>query len=365
VIRRFGPPEVLAAETVPDPAPAAGQVVIEVEYASVTFVDTQIRAGRPPNPAMTQSLPLIPGNGVAGHVVQAGPGVDPGLVGRAVVSTTGGSGGYAERASVDANLAIAIPTSVSIRDAVALLADGRTALALLRAAGVASGDTVLVEAAAGGVGTCLIQLARAAGATVVACAGSPSKLPVTERLGAALAIDYSRPGWEQLIRDRFASVDVVFDGVGGTIGETALHLLGPDGRLCRYGMASGSYTDTANVGPGVEIVDGTRLSPEQSRQLSIDALELAASRQLAATIGQEYALESAAAAHGAIEARKTIGKTLLHVAPGQRRTTVSTARVGVDTSGRRGSFDRVGVGGAPADGSSESRLRRGPRELGS
>jgi NADPH2:quinone reductase len=83
-------------------------------------------------------------------------------------------------------------------------------------------------------------------------------------------------------------------------------------------MASGSYTDTANVGPRVEIVDGTRLSPEQSRQLSIDALDLAASGQLVPTIGQEYPLESAAAAHGAIEARTTIGKTLLHVARGRR-----------------------------------------------
>jgi len=324
VIRQFGEPAVLSVETVSDRSPGRGEVVIDVEYASVTFVETQVRAGRPPNPAMQPQLPIVLGNGVGGSVIEVGSDVDEDLVGQAVVSTTGGSGGYAERVVVDAGLPIALPDGVSTRDAVALLADGRTALALLRAAHVVAGETVLVEAAAGGVGTCLVQLACAAGATVVAGAGSSRKLAVPERLGAAQTIDYSQDGWEQRVRDEFGSVDVVFDGVGGEIGAGAVGLLVPSGRFCRYGMASGAYTNAATTRPDVQVIDGAALSPAQSRQLSVEALDLAASGQLVATIGQEHPLERAADAHSAIEARATIGKTLLQVSGGRRSAEAST-----------------------------------------
>ena len=128
VLSEFGPPENLALAEVPDPEPGPGQALIDVHVASVTFVETQVRSGRPPNPAMLPRLPAIPGNGVAGVVASVGTGTDRGLVGRRFVTTTGGAGGYAERAAVDAAGLIDVPGELSLPVAVALLADGRTAL---------------------------------------------------------------------------------------------------------------------------------------------------------------------------------------------------------------------------------------------
>jgi NADPH2:quinone reductase len=100
VLHEFGPPEVLVPAEVPDPVAGTGQVLIDVEFANITFVETQVRAGRAPNPAMLPELPVIPGNGVGGVVIRVGAGVDPALVGRRVITSTGGSGGYAERVAV-------------------------------------------------------------------------------------------------------------------------------------------------------------------------------------------------------------------------------------------------------------------------
>jgi NADPH2:quinone reductase len=99
VRREFGPPAGLVVDRLPDPVPGAEQALVEVELASVTFVETQVRAGRPPHPAMAPVLPVVPGNGVGGRVAAVGDGVDPALVGRRAVTTTGGTGGYAERAA--------------------------------------------------------------------------------------------------------------------------------------------------------------------------------------------------------------------------------------------------------------------------
>jgi NADPH2:quinone reductase len=309
VISRFGGPEVLRIEAVADPGAGPGELVIEVEYASITFVETQVRAGHPPNAAMVPPLPFVPGNGVGGRVADVGEGVDRALLGLVVVSTTGGSGGYAEKVAVPAGLPIEVPDGLPVRDAVALLADGRTALALARVAAVEAGETVFVEAAAGGVGTCLVQLAAAAGATVVAGVGSPHKASVAAGVGADRVVDYSQARWV----DGIGGVDVVFDGVGGEIGDSALTLLRHGGRLCQYGMASGRFTDVPAERGDVQVLRGTALTPAESRELSIEALRLAAAGHLCATVGQEYPLEKVAEAHAAIESRQTTGKTLLRV----------------------------------------------------
>jgi NADPH:quinone reductase len=284
VLSEFGPPSVLGMAQVPAPAPGPGQVLIEVEISSITFVETQMRGGRSPNPAMAPRLPWIPGNGVGGVVVAAGEGVDPALSGARVISTTGGSGGYAERVVVDAASAIAVPDGLGLAEAVALLADGRTAVGLTRAARVRGGETVLVEAAAGGVGSLLVQLARNAGASVVAAAGAPRKLDLARGLGAGVTVDYTDPAWTQQVRAQAGDVDV---------GEAARR--------------------------EVTVVRGVPAGPIEMAELTRAALAEAAAGRLRPVIGQTFPLERAADAHAAIEARSTVGKTLLVTRPGAVR----------------------------------------------
>ena len=316
VMREFGPPEVLRPEDVPDPSPGPGEVVIGVEFASVTFVETQVRAGRPPSAAMLPDLPAILGNGVGGTVIKVAAGAGPEGLGRRVVTALGGRGGYAEQAVAPAASLIDVPDGVGLRDATALLADGRTALGLIGLARPEAGDTVLVEAAAGGVGTLLVQLARAAGARVVALASQEGKLAVARDLGADLAIDYSERDWPDRVRQAAGKVDIVFDGVGGDIGLAAFGLLGAGGRFCPFGMASGRF---APVAPdlarerGVAVLRGAPPDPDRIRALSEAALAEAAGGRIHPVIGQEFTLARAAAAHQAIESRATTGKTLLAV----------------------------------------------------
>jgi NADPH2:quinone reductase len=316
VIDEFGAPDVLRLKDVPGPSAGPGEVIIGTRYASVTFVETQVRAGRPPSKAMLPALPAILGNGVGGTVIEVGAGAGPGLLGRRVVTALGGKGGYAERAVAPAAGLIDVPDGVELRDAAALLADGRTALGLIGLARPGPGDTVLVEAAAGGVGTLLVQLARAAGARVVALAGQPRKLAVARDLGADVVIDYSHADWPDRVRAAAGKVDVVFDGVGGDAGLAAFGLLGASGRFCPFGMASGRFTpldpDLARS-RGVTVLRSAPPTADRLRALSRAALAEAAAGRLRPVVGQEFGLSGAARAHEAIESRATIGKTLLTV----------------------------------------------------
>jgi NADPH:quinone reductase len=315
LVSEFGPPEVLKPAELPDPAAGPGQALIEVEIANITFVETQLRAGKAPHASMEPRLPVIPGNGVGGMVGAVGEGVETGLVGTRVITSTGGSGGYAERVAVDAAGVIPVPDGVGLPEAVALLADGRTAMSLVRAAEVRPDETVLVEAAAGGVGSLLVQLAAGAGARVVAAAGGQRKLRVARELGADETVDYTEPSWTEKVRD---GVDVVFDGVGGAVGRAAFELIRPGGRFCAFGLASGAFTDVPDADAArrnVKVVRGTRLDPEELRQLSRAALAEAEAGRLRPVIGQTFPLERAADAHEAIEARATVGKTLLLARP--------------------------------------------------
>jgi NADPH:quinone reductase len=316
VMKEFGAPHVLRLDEVPDPLSAAGEVVIDVELANVTFVETQIRAGRPPNPAMLPTLPAILGNGVGGTVTAAGSSAAPGLAGRRVVTALAGTGGYAERAAGSVQRLVEVPDAMELRDAVALLADGRTAMALMDSARIAAGETVLVEAAAGGVGTLLVQLARNAGARVVALASQQHKLATARALGADLITDYSTQDWPLRVRAVAGEVDVVFDGVGGEIGLAAFGLLRAGGRFCPFGMASGSFTPLPPQlarERGITVVKSGPPSAERLRMLTQAALDEAAAGRIRPVIGQEFELSQAAAAHAAIEARTTTGKTLLTV----------------------------------------------------
>jgi NADPH2:quinone reductase len=306
-MREFGPPGVLEPGEGAEPGAGPGEVVIDVELASVTFVETQVRAGQPPHPSMLPALPAVLGNGVGGTVA-----------GRRVVASLNGTGGYAERAVSPAERLVDVPDSLALRDAVALLADGRTALALARRADLRAGDTVLVEAAGGGVGTLLVQLARQAGARVVALAGQPGKLAIARDLGADVTVDYRQDGWAAKVLELTGGhgADVVFDGVGGQIGVAAFGLLAPGGRFCPFGMASGSFAPvSAELAQArqVSVRRGAPLSAEDMLELVRTMLAEAAAGRIRPVIGQEFGLAEAAAAHAAIEARQTVGKTLLAI----------------------------------------------------
>jgi NADPH:quinone reductase len=318
VLREFGPPERLVAEEVPDPVAGPGQVVITVEAAGITFIETMTRAGRTLGSRPLPDLPLVLGNGVGGMVTALGPGTDPALAGARVVSVTGGTGGYAEQVAVDAAEPIPVPDSLPLPEAVALLADGRTALALTEQAAPAAGEWVLVEAAGGGVGSLLVQLATGAGARVIGAAGGERKLSLARERGAVATVDYRRPDWPDAVREitSGAGVELAFDGVGGDIGHAAFGLVADGGRFCLMGAASGEITQ-----PPTDEMERRKIkviglwsvqrTPAQLRELAVAALAEAAAGRLRPAIGQTFPLGAAAGAHAAIEARAILGKTLL------------------------------------------------------
>ncbi|MEO3770781.1 zinc-binding dehydrogenase [Micromonospora sp. B9E7] len=310
-LREFGGPEVLVPGTAPEPTPSPGQVLIDVAHANITFVETQQRSGRPGPFRVTP--PLIPGNGVGGVITAVGSGVDPTLTGRRVVSATGGSGGYAERVVVDASAPIEVPAELALDEAVALLADGRTATMLIEAVGVRSGDRVLVEAAAGGVGSLLVQLASRSGARVIGAAGGHHKVALLPGLGAELAVDYRLPDWPDRVRAAMGGVDVVFDGVGGATAQAAFDLLEAGGRMISFGLASGEWSPVSAEAATARQVTLVRpdVPPARLRAYTRQALAAAAAGNLRPLIGQRFPLERAADAHAAIESRATVGKTLL------------------------------------------------------
>ena len=320
--RSFGGPEELRLVEVPDPHPAAGQVRIRVESAGVHVVDTVVRRGGSAGPAGPQTLPAVPGREVAGVVDEVGAGVDAGLAGRRVVVSLGeAGGGYAELALAPAGEVHLVPENLDADAAVAMIGTGRTALAVLELAAPAAGDVALVTAAAGGIGTLLVQAERAAGAAVVGLASGEQKLALVRDLGAAVTVDYSRPSWPEQVQTALAGrpVTLVLDGVGGEAGRAALELLGVGGRLVMFGMSSGSLPplsaeDVYRYGITVCAAVGARLvrRPGGLRPLAEQALAAAAGGTLTPVIGTRFPLAEAAAAHTAIESRATLGKVVLH-----------------------------------------------------
>jgi NADPH2:quinone reductase len=320
-LHAFGPAENLRYETVDDPVPGPGQVRIGVAAAGVHVIDTVIRSGRRQGPLPLPALPAIPGREVAGVVDALGPGVDDGLLGRRVVAHLGAaSGGYAELAVRDAEALHLIPDDLADDAAVAMIGTGRTAIGILETARLAADDVVLVTAAAGGLGSLLVQAARDAGATVVAAAGGEAKAARARELGATIAVDYSADDWGATVREALdgRDVTVALDGVGGALGRGALELLGPGGRLILFGFASGAPTQlsagdlfarglTASAAVGPRVLQ----RPGGLRDLEERALAAAATGRLIPVVGQRFPLAEAAAAHAAIEARATVGKTVL------------------------------------------------------
>ena len=299
VLREFGPAENLRLEDVEDPQPGPGQARIAVTVAGVHFIDTKLREGGQQGLLPQPELPAIPGREVAGVVDAAGDGVDPAWIGRRVVAHLGpASRGYASLAVRDVDALHVLPDGLADDAAVAMIGTGRTTMAILDVAAITSADTVLVTAAAGGIGTLLVQAARHAGAHVIAAAG-PGKA----------ALDYSRPGWA----DDLGEVTVVLDGVGGAIGRAALETLAPGGRLILFGYASGEMTpltagDLFRFGITATAAIGRRLSI--TRDLESRALAATADGTLTPALTR-FPLADAAAARAALETRRTTGKVVL------------------------------------------------------
>jgi NADPH2:quinone reductase len=319
-LHAFGPAENLRYEQVDDPRPGPGQARIAVAAAGVHLIDTALREGRAMGPLALPDLPTIPGREVAGVVDALGPQVDEQWLGRRVVAHLGAaSGGYAELAVRETEALHALPDGLADDVAVAMIGTGRTALAILEVAQLTGEDVVLVTAAAGGLGSLLVQGARNAGATVVGVAGGPAKVQRVSQLGATVTVDYSAPGWSDAVREALdgREVTVALDGVGGALGRGALELIGVGGRLILFGFSSGQATelstgDLFSRGLTVSAAIGARIAqrPGGLRDLEERALAAAADGSLAPLV-QRFALAQAAAAHSAIENRATVGKTVL------------------------------------------------------
>jgi NADPH:quinone reductase len=319
-LHAFGPAENLRYEEVDDPRPGPGQARIAVAAAGVHLIDTVLREGRPMGPLALPELPTIPGREVAGVVDAVGPQVDDRWLGRRVVAHLGpASGGYAELAVREIEALHTLPDGLADDAAVAMIGTGRTALAVLEVAQLTPEDVVLVTAAAGGLGSLLVQAARNAGATVVGVAGSPAKVQRVSQLGAGVAVDYSAPGWSDAVRAALdgREVTVALDGVGGALGRGALELVGVGGRLILFGWSSGAPTelsigDLYSRGLTASAAIGARIAqrPGGVRDLEEQALAAAAGGRLVPLV-QRFALAQAAAAHTAIQTRATVGKTVL------------------------------------------------------
>ncbi|MEV0085037.1 zinc-binding dehydrogenase [Saccharopolyspora sp. NPDC050642] len=322
-VSEFGGPEVLVAGEAPDPVAGAGQVVIGVEVAAIDFVQTQLRQGFSPGPPLPE-LPYVPGATVAGTVFSAGDGVDASWTGRRVVAhTADGLGGNAEKAVADEDALFPVPDGLGLAQAAALFDDGATAIGLAENAAIKPGEWVLVEAAGGGVGSLLVQLACAAGARVIGAARGERKRELVLSLGAELAVDYSESGWREqvLAATDGRGPDLVFDGIGGTIGREAFELTARGGRFSVHGASSGAPSEIDGVEAGRREVTVIGLDQlfgfaATARPRKERALSQASAGLLTPTIGQTFPLERAADAHAAMQNRQAIGKTLLQVQPG-------------------------------------------------
>lgn len=319
-VRRFGPPDVLQAAGLDDPAPGPDQVVVAVHASDVLFVDTMIRSGAGASYFPIRP-PYVPGNGVGGTVVAVGESVGPEWLGRRVAAHTGGpggTGGYAELAVADLEHAIVVPEEVGLLDATAVLHDGTTALRVLEVADPQPGEWVLVLGAAGGMGILLVQLLAAMGTKVIGAARGPAKLTAVARAGALAAIDYSLPDWDAAVLDATggARPAVVLDGVGGAMGSAAFGLIADGGRFSAHGAPSGSPasidTDAAERRRiRVSTIRDLQYGPGDRARLMGDVLRRLAGRRISPLIGQIFPLGDAAKAHEAIEERRAVGKTLL------------------------------------------------------
>ncbi len=310
-VTEFGGPEVLNLVDLPDPVPGPGQLLVDVDRIGVNYADTH----QAENSYLAPSkLPLVPGGEVVGRTAED----------KRVVALLNGGGGYAERAVADEVTAFGVPDGIDDLTALSFIVQGTTASLLLRkSAHLEPGESVVVHAAAGGVGSIAVQLAKAWGASrVIATASSDEKRGLALELGADVAIDSRAENMTDALREANGGkrVDIVLDMTGGTVTDQSIAALAPFGRLAFYGMASREQPkpiEARNLLGHSTTVSGMWLPhafklPGNVFGRTLDELfSLALDGRIRAVAGGEYALSDARAAHEALRSRGTAGKLLL------------------------------------------------------
>jgi NADPH2:quinone reductase len=314
----LGGPEVLRFEDAPEPLPGDGEVLIRVRAAGVNFADTMTTEGRY---YLRPKFPQIPGLEVAGEVALLGPETSGLTVGDRVMAVLPNGGGYAEKCAARAEYVTPIPAGLSWAEAAALPVQAVTADQVLHLAGrVQPGEWVVVHSAAGGTGSFLVQMAKIAGARVIATAGSMERLEMAAGLGAEFLIDYSQTDWPDRVKQitDFHGADVVIESVGGDVFEGSFRCLAPFGRLVVIGNSAGPP-------PPFNPLRLMRLNQSMVGYYLMTAMEdakvMAATRDRLAkalqagavriVIGEEAPLSRAADVHRRMLARETHGKLVL------------------------------------------------------
>ncbi|MBM81365.1 MAG: alcohol dehydrogenase [Planctomycetaceae bacterium] len=318
VCHEHGEPDVMQYVEIPQPVPSAGEVLIQAEAIGVNYVDTMRRSGRHPAAPKT---PFTPGIEVCGRVAQVGEGVQQFQTGDRVIGRCVTHGSYAEYVAVEERFTVACPEGTSSEQGAALFVTGQTAFhALVTMGGIAADENVLITAAAGGVGSCAVQVAKRLGANVIAAAGSPAKCELAKNIGADFVVDYSQSDWPQTVLDLTdgKGAALIIESVGGAVAKSCIRCWSPGGRLVIYGKASG---EPATVS-GDDLLFGNRrvyglavgtvIEDESLMRAAMDQLlEWLGQDQLKLPIGKVYALHEAAQAHIDLESRQTTGKLVL------------------------------------------------------
>ncbi|MEV5647064.1 zinc-binding dehydrogenase [Nocardia sp. NPDC052254] len=314
MIESFGGPEGLTVTVVPDPVPAAGEVVIATEAIGVGGLDALIRGGELAGYGFAPGH--IPGSEVAGTVVAAGAGVDTGWVGRRVWAFTGEGGGYVEYAVVQANTLIPLAAELSGADAVTLGTSGMVAHFALRHAHFAPGESVLVRGAAGGIGVMAVQLAVRAGAAAVAVTtSSAARGDHLRELGATHVLDRAGAG----ASDAPAGYDVIVDIVAGPDVPSFFDRLEPNGRMVVVGAMGGlppadfgaRMLATFKKSLSFATFSADTTAPSQRRAATIELFGAAARGELKSVVHERLSLDHAVLAHRKMAAGEVFGRIVL------------------------------------------------------
>ncbi|MEY2194792.1 zinc-binding alcohol dehydrogenase family protein [Neobacillus sp. BF23-41] len=317
-LTEYGGPEVLNLVDIEKPVPTGHEVLIEIKAIGVNYADTARREGQY---VVKTPLPFIPGAEIAGVVAAVGDQVTKVKPGTRIVTLIE-SGGYAEYALADERSLIPIPEQLDFQNAVALPLQGLSAYHILKTMGrLEKGESVLVHAAAGGVGTIAVQLAKLFGAgKVIATASSAEKLALAQEMGADVLINYTEPDWEQQVLEATGGkgVNVALEMVGGDVFNKTVKCLATFGRLVVFGAASGEQSRLypSSLMARNQSVIGFFLpqimrKPELLQPSLVELLTYLGAGKLKLTIGGVFPLEDAAKVHTLLQSRKTQGKLIL------------------------------------------------------